>query len=185
MSHAKLLDISKAALLVVDVQEAFRGVISDLEPIASRISVAVRGFQILGRPVFVTEQYPKGLGHTVSEIGEVLPADVKLIEKTAFSACGAAGFSDALREAGISQVAVCGIETHICVNQTVHDLIDHGFDVHILTDCVASRSEHDKQTGLSKMFASGVVASSVEMALFELMRGSTHYKFKQIQRLVK
>jgi nicotinamidase-related amidase len=185
MSHAKLLDISKTALLVVDVQEAFRGVISDLEQIASRISVAVRGFEILDRPVFVTEQYSKGLGRTVSEIGKALPADVVLIEKTAFSSCGAAGFSDALRAASISHVAVCGIETHICVNQTVHDLMDLGFDVHILTDCVASRSDHDKQAGLSRMFASGAVASSVEMALFELMRDAKHDKFKEIQRLVK
>jgi nicotinamidase-related amidase len=185
MSHAKLLDIRKTALLVVDVQEAFRGVISDLEQIASRISVAVRGFQILGRPVFVTEQYPAGLGRTVSEINEVLPAGAVLIEKTAFSSCGATGFSDALREAGVSQVSICGIETHICVNQTVHDLIDLGFDVHLLTDCVGSRFDYDKQAGLSKMFASGAVASSVEMALFEMMRDAKHDKFKEIQRLVK
>src|SRR5687768_10460141 len=121
MSHAKLLDISKAGLLVVDVQEAFRGVIADLERIAERISVATRGFQLLGRPIFVTEQYPKGLGHTVVEITDVLPADVIIVEKTAFSSCGADGFAERLRSAGVSQVAVCGIEAHICVNQTVHD----------------------------------------------------------------
>jgi nicotinamidase-related amidase len=71
------------------------------------------------------------------------------------------------------------------VNQTVHDLLEHGFDVHLLTDCVASRHEGDKQAGLSKMLTSGAVSSTVEMALFELMRNANHEKFKEVQRLVK
>ena len=185
MAHPRVLEISKAGLLVVDVQEAFRGVIDDFARVASRIAVAIRGFQELGRPVFVTEQYPKGLGRTAQEIISALPAEFEYVEKTAFSSCGASGFEDGLKSAGLSQVVLCGLETHICVNQTAHDLLDLGFDVHLLTDCVASRFEPDKQTGLSKMFASGVVLSSVEMALFELMRNSRHEKFKEIQSLVK
>jgi nicotinamidase-related amidase len=185
MSHEKLFDIAKAGLLVVDVQEAFRGVMPNLEHIASRIAIAVRGFQVLGRPVFVTEQYPKGLGRTVEEIREVLPAEATLIEKTAFSSCGAVGFAESLRASRVSQVAVSGIEAHICVNQTVHDLLELGFEVHLLTDCVASRFDLDKQAGISKMLASGAVPSSVEMALFEMMRDAKHERFKEIQKLVK
>lgn len=185
MTHKNVLDSSKTALLVIDVQEAFRDVIVDCEKLAKRIAIAVRGFTILERPVLVTEQYPKGLGRTASEIREVLPDDFEYIEKTAFSSCGAQVLEDRLREGSISQVVICGLETHVCVNQTAHDLLDRGFDVHLLTDCVASRFEVDKQAGLSKMLASGVVPSSVEMALFELMRDAKHEKFKAVQGLVK
>jgi nicotinamidase-related amidase len=185
MSHGRILDSTKAALLVVDVQEAFRRVVCHFEALAGRISIAIRGFHILGCPVFVTEQYPKGLGRTANEITSVLPTDFEYIEKTAFSSCGAAPFAEGLRSAGVSQIVICGLETHVCVNQTAHDLLDRGFEVHLLTDCVASRFERDRQVGLSKLFAGGVIPSSVEMALFELMRDSRHEKFKEIQSLVK
>jgi nicotinamidase-related amidase len=144
-----------------------------------------RGSQILERPIFVTEQYPKGLGRTVEEIRTVLPADQEYLEKTTFSACGAAGFEARLRDTEVTQVVLCGLETHACVNQTAHDLLHLGFDVHLLTDCVASRFDRDKQAALLKMFASGVLASSVEMALFEMMRDANYEKFKQIQQLIK
>lgn len=185
MAHSRILDNSRSALLVVDVQEAFRTVVNDFDGLTARITIAVRGFRVLERPVFVTEQYPKGLGRTATEICAVLPADFEFIEKTAFSSSGAALLEDRLRSAGISQIVVCGLETHICVNQTAHDLLDRGFDVHLLTDCVASRFKHDRKAALSKMFTSGVVPSSVEMALFEIMRDSRHEKFKEIQQLVK
>src|SRR5215204_2856310 len=155
MPHKNILDSSKAGLLVIDVQEAFRNVIADFEKLAKRSAVAIQGFTILECPVFVTEQYPKGLGRTAGEIREILPDDFEYVEKTAFSSCGAQILEDRLREAAISQVVVCGLETHVCVNQTVHDLLHLGFDVHLLTDCAASRFEHDKAAGLSKMFGSG------------------------------
>ncbi len=185
MPHPRILVASKAALIVVDVQEAFRNVIADFESVVARISIAVRGFQILDRPVFVTEQYPRGLGRTAKEITALLPPDFEYIEKTAFSSCGASAFVDGLRSAGVTQAVVCGLETHVCVNQTAHDLLNGGFDVHLLKDCVASRSGRDKKIGLAKMFGSGVVPSSAEMALFEMMRDATHEKFKEVQKLVK
>jgi nicotinamidase-related amidase len=171
--------------LVVDVQEAFRGVIAECEDLAKRIAVCVQGFSILERPVLVTEQYPKGLGRTADEIRSVLPDDFEYIEKTAFSSCGGSAVEAKLREANVSQVVVCGLETHVCVNQTVHDLLHLGFEVHLLLDCVASRSKKNRKIGITKMLASGAIASSVEMALFEMMRDATHEKFKQIQRLVR
>src|SRR5688500_15731818 len=185
MPHKNVLDSAKAALLVVDVQEAFRNVIADCERLARRVAIAVQGFTVLERPVLVTEQYPNGLGRTPVEIRLVLPDNFEYIEKTTFRSCGAQVLEDRLHGASISQVVIGGLETHVCVNPTAHDLLDRGFDVHLLTVCVASRFEVDKQTGLSKMFASGVVPSSVEMALFELMRDAKHEKFKAVQRLVK
>src|SRR5688500_2526439 len=103
MPHPRVLDISKTGLLVVDVQEAFRAPVKDFGALAERIAKVVRGFQLLDRPVIVTEQYPKGLGHTAEEIRSVLPLDFAYVEKSAFSACGAAGFENRLKQDGISQ----------------------------------------------------------------------------------
>jgi nicotinamidase-related amidase len=185
MTHPKILDKSTAALVVVDIQEAFRNAIPDFAVVASRASMAVRGFQILGVPVLVTEQYPKGLGKTAEEIQLVINDECRVFEKTAFSSCGAGEFVSYLEHLGARQIVICGLETHVCVNQTAHDLLDRGFDVHLLTDTVCSRFEHDKQAGLAKMRSSGVVPSSIEMALFELMRDSKHAQFKEIQDLIK
>lgn len=185
MAHPNILDKNKTVLVVVDLQEAFRHPINDFALVAARTSIAVRGFQALNLPIIVTEQYPKGLGRTAEEILFSLPPEFEFVEKTAFSSCGANSFMEKLRATGASQVLLCGLETHICVNQTAHDLLSENFQVHILTDCVASRFAQDKETALRKMQASGAVLSSVEMALFELMTDAKHKQFKAIQSLVK
>ena len=180
-----MLDPSNCVLVVIDVQEAFRNEIPEFANIVMRISTVVNGFQILGVSILVTEQYPKGLGRTAEEIALSLPDDTERFEKTAFTACGSEAFNKRLDELDVSQVVLCGVETHVCVSQTAHDLLDAGFEVHVLTDCVASRFESDREAGLSKMYGSGADPSSVEMALFELMRDSSHEKFKEIQALIK
>ena len=159
--------------------------IPEFPRIAQHIWMAVRGFQILGAPVFVTEQYPKGLGRTAEEILLTLPNDFEFIEKSAFSSCGAQEFTGKLKAADVSQVVLCGLEAHICVNQTAHDLLNENFQVHLLYDGVGSRVEQDKNAALRKMELSGVVPSCVEMALFELLRDSKHENFKEIQNLIK
>ena len=183
MAHPKTLDISRTVLMVVDFQEAFRSAVNDFSTVASRIALAANCFQILDVPIIVTEQYPKGLGRTAEEIQLSLESETVVVEKTTFSAGREPAVLDALNKK--DQIVLCGLETHICVNQTAHDLLDQGLQVHLLTDCVASRFERDKHAGLSKMLASGVVPSSVEMALFELMRDAKHSCFKSIQSLVK
>ena len=185
MRHPLILEKENTALVVVDFQEAFRFPINDFAQIASRISIAVRGFQILNLPIIVTEQYPKGLGRTAEEILFSLPPDFEFVEKTAFSSCGASAFMEKLRETGAHQIVLCGLETHICINQTAHDLLSEDFQVHILEDCVGSRFSRDKETALKKMEMNGVIPSCVEMALFETMRDSKHEQFKEIQNLVK
>jgi nicotinamidase-related amidase len=183
--HRNILDKEKIALVVIDMQEAFRHSINEFEQIASRISLAIRGFQLLNLPVIVTEQYPKGLGRTAEELLFSLPPDFEFIEKTAFSSCGAKAFVDKLTELGARQILLCGIEAHVCVNQTAHDLLSLDYEVHLLEDCVSSRFRHDKKAALRKMKASGVTPSSVEMSLFELMRDSKHEQFKEVQNLIK
>ena len=185
MTHPIVLRPDKASLVVIDTQEAFRHVISDFSVLSTRVLTAIWGFQALEIPVLVTEQYPRGLGRTAEEILFALPDDVEIFEKTTFSSYGSTRFAARLDDLGVSQVVICGLETHVCVSQTAHDLLDAGFQVHLLTDCVRSRSEEDRLAGINKMKMSGVVPSSVEMALFELMGDSLHEKFKDIQALIK
>lgn len=184
MPHPKLLNKEKTALVIIDFQEAFRKS-PDFEEVESNISKIVRGFRILNLPIIVTEQYPKGLGRTTEGILSVLPERFKCIEKSSFSSCGANQFLEKLNATNTKQVLICGLETHVCVNQTAHDLLNEGFQVHVLVDAVSSRFPHNKKIGLKKMFGSGVIPSSVEMALFELMQDSKHEQFKEIQKIIK
>jgi nicotinamidase-related amidase len=171
-----LLNREKAALVVVDVQEGFR-------PYASFASVAdasrklVQAARILDVPAIVSEQYPKGLGHTAPEVGL---EDERLIEKTVFSAARANGFDLGKR----TQAIVCGIETHVCVSQTVHDLLDQGVEVHVPADAVGSRHEIDYERGLERLERAGAVVTTVESALFELLGRAGTPEFKSVQALI-
>ena len=185
MQHPNTLAPSQSALLIIDMQEAFRGSIADFELITARTVIAVHGAKRLGLPILVTEQYPKGLGHTLAEIKEALPADLQIIEKTTFSSCGAQQFQKELQAREIKQVLVSGIETHICVNQTVHDLLSSNYQVHLLADCISSRKQIDKEMAFRKMERSGAIPSTVEMALFELLHDAKHEQFRAIQGLIK
>lgn len=185
MPHNNTLRFEDAVLFIVDVQEGFRDAMGNFSVLAANISRAASGFQMLELPIVVTEQYPKGLGPTAEEIRFGLPEGFEPFEKSAFSAFGSADVRIRLEGLARKQIVLCGIETHVCVNQTAHDLINNGYEVHLLLDCVGSRFEHDKLAGLEKMRAAGVVPSSVELALFELMVDSKHEKFKDIQALIK
>lgn len=184
MTHPNILQLGQTALLVIDVQEAFRNPIPDFALVVSRISSIIRGAALLDVPVYVTEQYPKGLGTTVEEIQLAFASENLPIEKTTFSA-GGEQLASALSEAGIKQVLICGLEAHVCVSQTAHELLEKGFQVHLLSDCVASRFDYNRLAAISKMIRSGVIESSVEMALFELMGDSKHPQFRQVQELIK
>ena len=175
------LDRARAALVVVDVQEAFRKAIPSFEQVTGSVAKLIQGAEAMGIPIVVTEQYPKGLGETVPEVAEHLPAGIEPIEKLRFSAAEADGFD----LGGRDQALVCGIETHVCVNQTVLDLLDSEVEVHVVGDAVGSRSDENRELGLHKAEHAGAVLTSVETALFELLRGSDAAEFKQVQALVK
>ena len=172
----RTLERDRAALVVVDVQEAFRPAVEGFDDVVENTRRLIEGAKILGIPTVVTEQYPKGLGHTVEELGQVEP-----VEKTCFSAARADGFD----LNGRDQALVCGIETHVCVSQTAHDLLERGVEVHVARDAVSSRSAENRELGLHKMESSGAVLSSVETALFELCGAAGSDEFKQVQGLVK
>jgi nicotinamidase-related amidase len=171
-----LLARDRAALIVIDVQEGFRPYRS-FEPVAKASAKLLEGARILDVPRLVSEQYPKGLGHTAAEVGL---QDEQPIEKTVFSAARADGFDLGGRE----QVVVCGIETHVCVSQTVHDLLDRGLEVHVPADAVGSRNAIDYERGLERMERAGAVVTTVEAALFELLERAGTPEFKAVQKLI-
>lgn len=179
-----LLDSGDSALVVVDVQERFRNVQAGFEAMVAGVVRLVRAFRILELPVLVTEQYPRGLGHTVRELRELL-GENEVATKTCFSSCGSEEFSTRLARLGRKQVLVCGIEAHVCVSQTVHDLLERGFSVHLAVDAVESRKAVDREAALRRMERSGAVLTTSEMACFELLRDAKHPKFKEIQALFK
>jgi nicotinamidase-related amidase len=171
-----LLDRNRAALVVVDVQEGFRPYES-FAGVAQACAKLVRAARILDVPRVVSEQYPKGLGHTAPEVGL---EDELTIEKTVFSAARADGFD----LGGRSQAIVCGIETHVCVSQTVHDLLERGVEVHVPADAVGSRHAIDYERGLERLERAGAVVTTVEAALFELLERAGTPEFKAVQKLI-
>jgi nicotinamidase-related amidase len=185
MRHPLLLDRNRSALAVIDMQEAFRSVIADFAEVATRIGNVVQGCALLGVPIIVTEQYPKGLRHTAAEITAHLPEGLAPLEKLTFSACGVPEFDLRLRERHVEQVILCGIEAHICVSQTAHDLLQLGYQVHLLVDAISARLPQNREAAFSKLRHAGAVTSSVETALFELLHSAEAAEFKAIQRLIK
>ena len=177
---ARVLDRERAALVVVDVQEAFRPAVLDFEQVAGNAGKLVQGAHILALPVAVTEQYPKGLGRTAPEVADHLDGE-EPVEKVCFSAAAADGFDLGGRE----QALVCGIESHVCVSQTAHDLLDRGVEVHVARDAVSSRTAENREVGLHKMEEAGAIVTSVETALFELVGAAGTDEFKAVQGLVK
>ncbi len=177
---APKLDADRAALVVIDVQEAFRKALPDFDDVTKGTAALIEGAKAVGIPIVVTEQYPKGLGSTVPEVAEHLPDDLEPIEKVVFSAAEADGFD----LDGRDQALVCGIETHVCVNQSVLDLLDRDVEVHVARDAVGSRSAENKELGLHKVEQAGAVLTSVETALFELVRQAGTDDFKQVQKVV-
>src|SRR5439155_867761 len=140
---AALLGRSRTALVLIDLQEGYRPALHRWDRVAAASTVLVRGAAMLDVPLLVTEQYPRGLGHTAAEVASHFPPQLTITEKMSMSCCGAAAFLERLRETRRTQVLIAGIETHACVNQTVHDLIAAGYDVHVARDATSSRRPAD------------------------------------------
>ncbi|HEX4947671.1 MAG TPA: isochorismatase family protein [Blastocatellia bacterium] len=180
-----MLDRKRAALVVIDMQEKFRPIMADFDEIAQRIAIMVQGCTLLNVPIIVTEQYPQGLGCTAPEIKAHLPETIKPIEKLTFSGCGVPEFDLQLREQHVEQLMLVGIEAHICVSQTAHDLLQLGYQVHLIEEAIGARSAHNRAVAFAKMQRAGAILSSVEMSLFEMMEASDAAEFKAVQKLIK
>ena len=183
--NSNLLNTTTSVLLIVDIQEKLLKAQFKQERIVKNASILAAAAKILGIPVIVSEQYPQGLGPTIKEIKENLPENAEFFEKTSFNCCLESGFNDLIEKFNRKQILVCGMESHICVHQTVHSLITAGYETYIIQDAITSRKEAEYKYGLTRMINYGAIPSCTEMAVFELIKCAKHSQFKAVQSLVK
>jgi nicotinamidase-related amidase len=182
MPHATQMSTADTGLLVIDVQEKLMAKIPAADAVIRNIAFLIDSAHLLGMPVAATEQYPKGLGPTVSELAQRLP---ERPDKMAFSSCAVPAVVEGFRRAARPKVVLAGIEAHVCVLQTALDLLALDFRVYIAADAVASRYAIDREFALRRMEQAGAIVTTSEMAVFEWIGGAGSPKFKEISRLVQ
>jgi nicotinamidase-related amidase len=175
----------KAIAVVIDVQERLFPHIHDHEQLGTNIEKCIIGMQILNLPIFVTEQYTKGLGKTIAPLQIALADYYSPMEKITFSCCGEQEFVDSLENLGRKQVLLVGIEAHVCILQTALDLRVAGYQPVILEDCVSSRAPNDKRVAIERMRCAGCIITTMESVLFELCGTAGTETFRSISKLVK
>jgi nicotinamidase-related amidase len=180
-----MLDRARSALVVIDVQEGYRGHTVEHDRMVRGVRTLLDVAALLEIPVIATEQYPKGLGRTQPEVAEGFPAATPVVEKLSMSCCGEPGFIAAIETLARPQLVVCGIEAHACLNQTVHDLLGRGYQVHVPRDAISARRDADLRVGWEKVIGSGAVPASVEMVCLEWVRTAASPQFKAIHALIK
>lgn len=182
-----MLDRTRSLLLVIDLQEAYRGKLHEEARTLAGARRMLEAAGILGVPVVVSEQYPKGLGATREEIAACIPPGAARFEKTSFSCLGAPGLRahlDEQRAAGRDQLVVVGIETHVCVGQTIQELCAAGVETHAVRDAISARFALDDETGWARAMAAGARPATSEGALFEWLRDARAPEFKAVHKLV-
>lgn len=179
-----MLDANNTALVIIDVQGKLAQIMADKDTLFSNLETMVKGAAILDLPTLWVEQLPDKLGGTIAEISDNLPNKEPIVKNT-FSAYQTAEFVSALEATGCKSVLVVGIEAHICVYQTVMNLLDAGYGVEIITDAVSSRNVQNKTIALNKMQQAGAQLSCTEMVLFELQAVAQGERFKQILKIIK
>ncbi|MGE0269244.1 MAG: hydrolase [Candidatus Omnitrophota bacterium] len=179
-----MVSIEKSVLVVVDVQGNLARLMHDQERLFHNVRGLIRACRILGIPLIVTEQVPEKIGPTVPEIAEHL-SGIKPLPKNTFSCFLCEAFTAELKSYKRKEVIICGIESHVCVYQTVSDLMEHQFSVSVVADAVSSRTSENRMYGLDRMRALGAVITSTEMILMELLRTSAHPKFRDLLGLIK
>lgn len=178
-----MFTIEEACLVVVDIQGKLATIVDDSEVMIENVAKLVQAMKALEVPILWLEQNPSRLGGTALDIAQHLQGEA--IAKMAFSAWQEQEFIEAMKASGRSQFIVTGIETHICVYQTARQLKEQGFEVEVVADAVSSRTKANKEIGLEKMKALGILPTSVEMILYELLQRADHPHFKTVLQLVK
>ncbi|MEN6348989.1 MAG: isochorismatase family protein [Syntrophomonas sp.] len=178
------LDKKDCALVIIDLQERLMGAMKDREKVYKNTRILLAAARQLNLPVFLSEQYPRGLGATVSEIKESLPETYQYMEKVSFSCCTETG-NEMFAGLGRKNLLITGSETHVCVFQTVRDLLAVGYNVHLIKDAVCSRFDENYQNALDLMRDMGAVVTNTETVVFDLLQAAGTPDFKVISPLVK
>lgn len=179
-----MLTLVNTILVIVDVQGKLASLMHRRDDLYESLSKVIRGAQVLDVPILWAEQNPSHLGTTIPEVAELLTGE-NPIAKMSFSCAGCPAFMESLRTMNRNQILVTGIEAHVCVFQTVTDLLAAGYDVEVAADAISSRTEANMQIGLQRMLQDGARITSVEMALFTLAKTAEAPQFKELLRIVK
>ena len=180
-----ILNEKSSQLLIIDIQEKLINASFNKELIEKKALIMVKAAEILGIPITITEQYPKGLGNTLPDLKEAAGMRAATFEKTSFSALENPSIASAMDKLSRKQVVIFGIETHICVNQTVSALLSKGYEVSVISDACGSRKECEHKAGLERMKENGAHILTTEIAIFEWLKGARHINFKEVQSLIK
>lgn len=183
MTETGILKKGKTAFIIIDVQERLMPVIFNNTEVFENVKRLIEGSKILGVPLLITEQYPKGLGKTCAEVN--IPEGQEVIEKVCFSCLLSDPVNGKLKTLGIEQVVLAGVESHICVLKTALDALNSGLQVHVVADAVSSRKEYSKQIALERMRQAGAFITTTEIVLFQLMDAAGTEEFKQISKLIR
>jgi nicotinamidase-related amidase len=178
MSQDKLARAADSALIVIDIQERLAAAMPARDPVVRATSMLIEAAALLGVPVVVTEQYPKGLGRTVADVALKLPESAARIEKTCFSASSALTLTR-------PQVVLAGMEAHVCVLQTALELASAVREVFVVADAVCSRTEANYSNALARMQHAGIIVTNTESVIFEWLRDATHEHFRALSRLIR
>ena len=175
----------KAVLVVIDVQEKLVPAMDErvCGQLVGHINMLIEAFQAMDLPVIATEQYPRGLGNTIGELRAA--TEQQCVEKIAFSCAGEPNFIAALEKTGAKQVVLVGMEAHVCVYQTLIDLLDRGYIVHLVRDAICSRFKSDYQTVIAMAPQMGAVLTTTETALFQLVGVAGSADFKLVSKLAR
>ena len=179
------LNLEDSLVLIIDVQDKLLNAVFNKEQVEKKSAIVAEAAKILGIPVVVTEQYPKGLGNTIPAVKDALAEDTEIFEKTAFSALNNEEILEAIQKHNKIQILIFGIETHICVSQTTAAFRELGYEVSVIKDACGSRAEEEYLTGLERMKDNGAYIITTEIALFEWLKGAKHPNFKAVQALIK
>ena len=179
-----LLDVTQSLLLIIDAQERLMPTIAHHDRLIDRMLVLLRSAAELGVPVMATEQYPKGLGHTIPAIAAQLEGH-PVLEKTAFSATEEPGLEEQVRAFRRPQIVIAGVEAHICVLQTAIGLQARGYTPLVIADAVGSRQDESKDIALHRLKGCGIVVATVEMVAFEWLRRAGTDAFKRVSKLIR
>ena len=178
------IEKEKTAAVVIDMQEKLFPVIAEYEQLLARMRILLQGLRTLKIPVTLTEQYPRGLGETISSVKELVP-EIRPVEKVEFSCYDCPDISSWLKEQERETVLVAGIEAHVCILQTVLDLLEAGYQPIVVEDCISSRRKAEKNVAVERMRQEGARVTTAESILFEMLRKAGTDEFKEISRLVK
>ncbi|MEM2431080.1 MAG: hydrolase [Candidatus Bathyarchaeia archaeon] len=179
-----LISREEAALIIIDVQEKLFPLVYERDKILDNIRKLIRFAKIIGIPIILTEQYPRGLGSTIPEVKELIP-EIQPIEKVEFSCFGSEKFKALLRDLNVKALIITGIETHICIAQTSIEGLSNGYKSCVVIDATSSRNPEDKSAALERMIQSGVIIASTEMIIYELLKTAGTREFREVLKLIK